>query len=47
MRRVPCCGDGVKVGCTFEKIGDDAREAVGQYAKDMAFLKDELRRATQ
>ena len=39
--------DGVKVGCTFEEIDDDAREAVGQYSKDMAFLKEELRRATE
>jgi anti-anti-sigma factor len=39
--------DGVKVGCTFEAIDDDAREAVGQYSKDMAFLKEELRRATE
>ena len=38
---------GVKVGCTFEEIGDEAREAVGQYAKDMEFLKEELRKATQ
>jgi len=38
--------DGVKVGCTFESIDDEAREAVRQYADDMAFLKEELRRAT-
>ncbi len=39
--------DGVKVGCTFDEIADDARDAVGQYSKDMAFLKEELRRATE
>ena len=36
----------VKLGCTFTNIDDDTREAVRQYAKDMAFLKDELRKAT-
>ena len=36
----------VKVGCAFSKIDDDTREAVRQYSKDMAFLKDELRKAT-
>ena len=39
--------DGVKVGCTFESIDDEAREAVRQYAADMAFLKEELRKATE
>ena len=38
--------DGVKVGCNFEEIDDDTREAVRQYAEDMKFLKDELKRAT-
>lgn len=38
--------DGVKVGCTFNEIDEETRTAVMQYAKDMAFLKEELRRAT-
>lgn len=38
--------DGVKVGCTFGEIDDETRSAVKQYAEDMAFLKEELRRAT-
>lgn len=38
--------DGVKVGCTFTDIDDTTRDAVRQYAEDMAFLKAELRRAT-
>lgn len=38
--------DGVKVGCTFVEIDDDTRSAVRQYADDMAFLKEELRKAT-
>jgi anti-anti-sigma factor len=38
--------DGVKVLATFSKIDDQTREAVRQYAKDMAFLKEELRKAT-
>ena len=39
--------DGVKVGCTFSEIDDETRSAVAQYAKDMAFLKEELRKATE
>ena len=38
--------DGVKVGCRFVEIDDAPRDAVRQYAKDMAFLKEELRKAT-
>lgn len=38
--------DGVKVGCRFVEIDDETRSAVGQYAQDMAFLKEELRKAT-
>jgi len=39
--------DGVKVGATFKAIDDTTRDAIQQYAKDLAFLKDELRRATE
>jgi anti-anti-sigma factor len=38
--------DGVKVGATFKHIDNQTRDAINQYAKDMAFLKDELRKAT-
>jgi len=38
--------DGVKVGCTFTEIDETTRDAVRQYAQDMAFLKAELKRAT-
>lgn len=38
--------DGVKVGCRFDEIDDATRDAVKQYAKDMQFLKDELKKAT-
>ncbi|MCE9594478.1 MAG: STAS domain-containing protein [Planctomycetes bacterium] len=38
--------DGVKVGATFAKIDDKTLEAVRQYAKDLKFLRDELRKAT-
>jgi anti-anti-sigma factor len=38
--------DGVKCGCAFVAIDDTTREAVRQYSKDMAFLKEELRKAT-
>ncbi|MFT4541026.1 MAG: anti-anti-sigma factor [Planctomycetota bacterium] len=34
--------DGVKVGARFTEIDDGTRDAVRQYAKDMAFLKAEL-----
>lgn len=38
--------DGVKVGADFAQIDDETRAAVKQYAQDMQFLKEELRRAT-
>jgi anti-anti-sigma factor len=38
--------DGVKVGITFGKIDDKVLDAVRQYAKDLKFLRDELRKAT-
>ncbi len=38
--------DGVKVGCVFTEIDTQTRDAVRQYAKDMAFLKEELKKAT-
>ena len=39
--------DGVKLAGTFTEIEPDTRQAVQQYAQDMAFLKKELRQATQ
>ncbi|MDP6838806.1 MAG: anti-sigma factor antagonist [Planctomycetota bacterium] len=39
--------DGVRVGLRFSEIDDETVTAVGQYAKDMAFLRDELRKATE
>lgn len=38
--------EGVKVGASFKAIDDTTRKAIQQYAKDLAFLKEELRRAT-
>ena len=38
--------EGVKVGATFSSIDDETRSAVAQYAQDMAFLKEELKKAT-
>ncbi len=38
--------DGVKVQVTFKEIDDETRSSVKQYAADMAYLRDELRRAT-
>jgi anti-anti-sigma factor len=38
--------DGVKVGAVFTEIDTETRDAVRQYARDMAFLRDELRKAT-
>jgi anti-anti-sigma factor len=38
--------DGVKVAAEFKAIDDTTRKAIAQYATDLAFLKDELRRAT-
>jgi anti-anti-sigma factor len=39
--------DGVKIGAAFSAIDADTRTAVQQYAEDLAFLKTELRRATE
>lgn len=39
--------DGVKIAAAFSEIDDQTREAVKQYASDMAFLKKELRDATE
>jgi stage II sporulation protein AA (anti-sigma F factor antagonist) len=39
--------DGVKLAATFSEIEPETREAVQQYATDMAFLKKELRQATE
>ena len=38
--------DGVKIGATFSEIEPETRQAVQQYAEDMAFLKSELKKAT-
>jgi anti-anti-sigma factor len=38
--------DGVKVAANFKAIDDVTRKAIAQYATDLAFLKEELRRAT-
>ena len=39
--------DGVKVATRFSEIDAETRRAVEQYAADMAYLKRELRQATQ
>ena len=39
--------DGVKLAASFTEIEPETRQAVQQYAQDMAFLKKELRQATQ
>ena len=39
--------DGVKVSANFGEIDDETRKAVQQYSEDMAFLKQELRKATE
>ncbi len=38
--------EGVKIGASFTEIDDETRSAVQQYSEDLAFLKDELRKAT-
>lgn len=38
--------DDVKIQATFSEIDEDTRASVKQYAADMAYLKEELRRAT-
>ena len=37
----------VKCGVTFSEIADETRDAVAQYAKDLAFLKEELKKETE
>jgi len=39
--------DGIKVGASFSEIEPETRQAVAQYAEDLAFLKKELRQATE
>ena len=39
--------DGVKIGAAFSEIDTETRAAVEQYAEDLAFLKSELRKATE
>lgn len=39
--------DSVKIGTTFKNIDATTATAVEQYAKDMAFLKTELKKATE
>ena len=39
--------DGVKIGASFSEIEPETRTAVQQYAEDLAFLKSELRKATE
>lgn len=39
--------DGVKIGALFSSIDDETRAAVQQYAEDLAYLKKELRQATE
>ncbi|MFT7484991.1 MAG: anti-anti-sigma factor [Candidatus Paceibacteria bacterium] len=39
-------GDGIKIKADFKEIDDATRGSVRQYAADMSYLKDELRRAT-
>lgn len=46
VREVEERPDGVKIGATFKSIDGATRDAINQYAKDLAFLKDELRKAT-
>lgn len=38
--------EGVKVRASFSEIDEETRASIRQYAKDMSFLKDELRKAT-
>ena len=39
--------DGVKLTSTFLELDKETRTAIAQYAKDMAYLKKELRNATE
>lgn len=36
--------EGVKIGATFKTIDESTRKSIKQYANDMAYLKDELKR---
>jgi anti-anti-sigma factor len=38
--------EGVKVGATFAQMDDATRAELANYVKDLAYLKDELKRAT-
>lgn len=38
--------DGVKVRATFKDVDEETRAAIRQYTADLAYLKEELRRAT-
>lgn len=38
--------DGVKVSATFKEVDEQTRAAIRQYTADLAYLKEELRRAT-
>jgi anti-anti-sigma factor len=38
--------DGVRVGTQFKELDAAAREEIRQYAKDLAYLKEELRRSS-
>ncbi len=46
VREVEERPDGVKVAASFKSIDNTTRDAINQYASDLAFLKDELRKAT-
>jgi anti-anti-sigma factor len=46
VREVEERSDGVKVGAKFTQIDQATKDAIDRYASDMAFLKDELRKAT-
>ncbi len=46
VREVEERPDGVKVSASFKSIDNTTRDAINQYASDLAFLKDELRKAT-
>ncbi len=39
--------DGVKIFASFSELAPETKTAVEQYAKDMAYLKKELRKATE
>ena len=39
--------EGVKVTCAFNEIDEETRGAIQQYAQDLDFLREELRKATE